>query len=34
VLLARTVLGEQLSATQIAGIVCALAAVVLIVGAR
>jgi drug/metabolite transporter (DMT)-like permease len=34
VLLARTVLGERLSATQIAGIVCALAAVVLIVGAR
>jgi drug/metabolite transporter (DMT)-like permease len=34
VLLARTVLGERLSATQFAGIVCALAAVVLIVGAR
>jgi len=34
VLLARTVLGERLSATQVAGIVCALAAVVLIVGAR
>ena len=34
VLLARTVLGERLSAIQIAGIVCALAAVVLIVGTR
>ncbi|MBM3778823.1 MAG: EamA/RhaT family transporter [Acidimicrobiia bacterium] len=34
VLLARTVLGERLSATQGAGIVCALSAVVLIVSAR
>ena len=34
VLLARTVLGERLSVTQVAGIACALAAVVLIVGAR
>jgi drug/metabolite transporter (DMT)-like permease len=34
VLLARTVLGERLSTTQIAGIVCALGAVLLIVGAR
>ncbi len=32
VLLARTVLGERLSAVQIAGIICALAAVLLIVG--
>ena len=34
VLLARTVLGERLSATQTTGIVCALAAVMLIVGTR
>jgi drug/metabolite transporter (DMT)-like permease len=34
VLLARTVLGERLSAIQIAGIVCALSAVLLIVGTR
>jgi drug/metabolite transporter (DMT)-like permease len=34
VLLARTVLGERLSAIQITGIVCALAAVLLIVGTR
>jgi drug/metabolite transporter (DMT)-like permease len=32
VLLARTVLGERLSAVQIGGIVCALAAVLIIVG--
>ena len=34
VLLARTVLGERLSAKQIAGILCALVAVMLIVGTR
>jgi drug/metabolite transporter (DMT)-like permease len=34
VILARTVLGERLSRIQVAGIVCALAAVVLIVGGR
>ncbi len=34
VLLARTVLGERLSAVQIAGIICALGAVLLIVGTR
>ena len=34
VLLARVVLGERLSGGQIAGIVCALAAVILIVGSR
>ena len=34
VLLARTVLGERLNALQIAGIVCALVAVLLIVGTR
>lgn len=34
VLLARTVLGERLSALQVIGIVCALAAVLLIVGTR
>ena len=34
VLLARTVLGERLNARQIAGIVCALVAVLLIVGTR
>ena len=32
VLLARVVLGERLSAVQMAGIVCALAAVLIIVG--
>jgi drug/metabolite transporter (DMT)-like permease len=32
VLLARVVLGERLSAAQMAGIVCALAAVLIIVG--
>jgi drug/metabolite transporter (DMT)-like permease len=34
VLLARTVLGERLSALQIVGVICALAAIVLIVGTR
>ena len=34
VLLARTVLGERLVRVQIAGIVCALVAVLLIVGTR
>ena len=34
VLLARTVLGERLNALQIAGIACALVAVLLIVGTR
>jgi drug/metabolite transporter (DMT)-like permease len=34
VLLARSVLGERLSPVQVAGVVCALGAVVLIVGAR
>jgi drug/metabolite transporter (DMT)-like permease len=34
VLLARTVLGEQLSALQVMGVVCALAAILLIVGTR
>jgi drug/metabolite transporter (DMT)-like permease len=34
VLLARTVLGERLSALQVVGVVCALAAIVLIVGTR
>jgi drug/metabolite transporter (DMT)-like permease len=34
VLLARTVLGERLNARQVAGIICALAAVTLIVGTR
>jgi uncharacterized membrane protein len=34
VVLARTVLGERLNAMQAAGIVCALAAVILIVGTR
>jgi len=34
VLLARTVLGERLSALQMIGVVCALAAIVLIVGTR
>lgn len=34
VLLARTVLGERLSAVQVAGIICAIGAVLLIVGTR
>lgn len=34
VLLARTVLGERLSALQVVGVICALAAIVLIVGTR